>query len=48
MSPKRIERTECEIYSRVTGWIVPRSAMNKGKLAERFDMRTYKIDEKKL
>jgi len=29
-----IKRQECQIYSRVCGWLVPRHAMNPGKIAE--------------
>lgn len=29
-----MERQECQIYSRVCGWLVPRHAMNLGKQAE--------------
>ena len=36
------KRTKCEIYSRVCGWIVPRSAMNLGKRAEREDIKYFK------
>lgn len=35
------QRTECQIYSRVCGWLVPRHAMNPGKQAERKDMKVY-------
>lgn len=31
---KEIKRQECQIYSRVCGWLVPRHAMNPGKQAE--------------
>lgn len=48
MSPKRIERTECQIFSRVCGWMVARSSMNRGKQSERKDMKYYKIDQEKL
>lgn len=36
-------RTECEIYSRVCGWLTARSQFNKGKIAERNDLKVYKI-----
>jgi anaerobic ribonucleoside-triphosphate reductase len=38
------ERTECQIFSRVCGWLVPRHCMNPGKQAERKDLVPYKID----
>lgn len=36
-----MERQLCQIYSRVCGWLVPRHAMNPGKLSERKDMKQY-------
>lgn len=39
------KRTECQIYSRVCGWLVPRHRMNPGKIAERNDMKVYKQPE---
>ena len=38
---KDLNRQPCEIYSRVCGWIVPRSAMNPGKQSERQQMKVY-------
>lgn len=38
-------RQETQIFSRVCGWLVPRHAMNPGKLAERKDMITYDIEK---
>jgi hypothetical protein len=40
-----IKRTACQIFSRCCGWLVPRSAMNKGKIAERNQMTPYKIKD---
>jgi anaerobic ribonucleoside-triphosphate reductase len=37
------KRTECQVFSRVCGWIVPRHAMNKGKQAERKDLKVFKL-----
>lgn len=37
-------RVECQIYSRVCGWIVPRHAMNPGKQAERKQMLPYNYE----
>ena len=39
------KRQECQIFSRVCGWYTARDNMNKGKQAERVDMKTYKIKE---
>lgn len=38
------KRVECQIFSRVCGWLVPRHCMNPGKQAERNDMKVYKVD----
>lgn len=38
------KRTECQIFSRVTGWLVPRHTMNPWKLAE-FNDRAYYSNE---
>jgi anaerobic ribonucleoside-triphosphate reductase len=43
MENKNKERTECQIFSRVTGWLVPRHKMNKGKIAEFIDRVYYKL-----
>lgn len=37
-------RQECQIFSRVCGWLVPRHRMNPGKISERKDLKTFKID----
>jgi len=37
-------RTECQIFSRVCGWLVPRQAMNLGKLSEFKDRKNFKIN----
>ena len=44
------ERQECQIFSRVTGWLVPRHMMNPGKVAEFNDRKWYsnKIATKNL
>ena len=39
-----MERQECQIYSRVCGWYVPRHSMNPGKQAERKDMKVYDFE----
>ena len=37
------KRTECEIYSRVVGYMRPIKQWNKGKLREFHDRKTFKI-----
>lgn len=39
------ERTECQIFSRVCGWLVPRHRMNPGKISE-FKDREYFSNDK--
>jgi anaerobic ribonucleoside-triphosphate reductase len=39
------KRTECLVYTRTCGWMVPIKQMNKGKVAEVKDRKTYKIKE---
>ena len=41
-------RQESQIFSRVCGWLVPRHCMNKGKQAERKDLKPYKIKLKDI
>lgn len=41
MTPTKIERQECTIYSRVVGWITPTKNWNKGKKSEFCDRKTY-------
>ena len=38
---EQTERTRCEIYSRVVGFLSPVSQWNKGKRAEFSDRRTF-------
>jgi ribonucleoside-triphosphate reductase len=45
MSPvKTNKRQECEIYSRVTGYLTPIRQWNDAKLAEFYERRTYKVN----
>ena len=37
------KRTECIIFARTCGWMVPVKQMNKGKKAEYNDRKTYKL-----
>jgi len=39
---EKIKRFPTQIYSRVCGWLVPRHAMNPGKLAEFKDRKYFK------
>lgn len=39
------ERTKCEIYSRVVGYIQPVSNWNEGKREEFKDRKTFEIKE---
>jgi anaerobic ribonucleoside-triphosphate reductase len=43
MSPKKVKRQECTVYSRVVGWLTPTKNYNKGKTSEYLDRKTYKI-----
>jgi anaerobic ribonucleoside-triphosphate reductase len=46
MSPTKIKRQECIVYSRVVGWLTPVKNWNKGKKAEFTDRKTFSFDEK--
>jgi len=35
------QRTKCEVYSRVVGWIVPVQQWNEGKKSEFIDRQTF-------
>jgi len=37
----RLQRTQCEVYSRVVGYIRPVNQWNKGKRAEFADRKEY-------
>lgn len=43
MSPKETKRQECEVYSRVNGYLRPVSQWNDGKAAEYECRKTYKV-----
>jgi len=45
MAPNEVARTECIVYSRVNGWLVPIHAFNKGRAAEWKDRKFFKIGE---
>ncbi|NTU69322.1 hypothetical protein HGB13_00620 [bacterium] len=36
-----LKRQICLVYTRVTGWMVPKSSMNPGKVAEFNDRKYY-------
>ena len=46
MTPTKIKRQECAVYTRVVGWITPVRNWNKGKRAEYCDRKTYSVDNK--
>lgn len=41
MTPKKLERQKCEVYSRVVGYIRPVSQWNDGKKAEFSNRKAY-------
>ena len=43
MSPIKLERTECIVYSRVVGWLTPVKNYNPGKAAEWKDRKMFKV-----
>lgn len=43
MSPNKLERQECIVYSRVVGWLTPVKNYNPGKAAEYQDRKLYKL-----
>ncbi|MFC1612761.1 anaerobic ribonucleoside-triphosphate reductase [Patescibacteria group bacterium] len=38
------KRQKCEVYSRVSGYLRPVNSWNKGKQAEFYDRKEYKIN----
>ncbi len=44
----KMERTKCEVYSRIVGYLRPIKQWNVGKQAEWKDRKTFKIDSKKI
>ena len=44
MSPIKTERTECEVYSRVTGYLRPVKQWNDGKQQEFANRKTFKVN----
>jgi len=45
MSPIKIERQECIVYSRVVGWLTPTKNWNLGKQSEYAQRQTYEIKD---
>jgi len=43
MSSQKLERTKCEVYSRVVGYLSPVHRWNDGKKSEFGDRKTYKV-----
>jgi anaerobic ribonucleoside-triphosphate reductase len=48
MSPIKIQRQECIVYSRVVGWMTPVQNWNKGKKAEWEMRKTFELNESTL
>jgi ribonucleoside-triphosphate reductase len=46
MSPIETKRQECEVYSRVTGYLRPVNQWNDGKRAEYSSRKNFKVEEK--
>lgn len=44
---KEVERTECEVYSRVVGYMRPVKQWNRGKQQEFEDRKLFDMKEKK-
>lgn len=45
MSPIKLERQECIVYSRVVGWLTPVKNYNPGKVSEYKDRKVFKVNE---
>ncbi|MBT4723225.1 hypothetical protein HN958_04310 [Candidatus Falkowbacteria bacterium] len=43
MASQKLERTKCEVYSRVVGYLSPINRWNNGKKAEFDDRTNYKV-----
>lgn len=43
-----IKRQECQVMTRVCGWLVPKHASNPGKQAEYKERKTYNINVQNL
>ena len=39
-----VDRQECEVYSRVVGYLRPKSQWNKGKQEEYVDRKTFNVE----
>ncbi|MFH1187930.1 MAG: anaerobic ribonucleoside-triphosphate reductase [bacterium] len=48
MSPQKLERQKCEVYSRVVGYIRPVDSWNKGKQSEFGRRKGYEVESSKL
>lgn len=44
MSPVKLERQECIVYSRVVGWFTPIKNFNPGKAAEYKDRKVFNLN----
>lgn len=45
MAPREIKRQECEVYSRVVGYLRPVGQWNDAKQAEFSDRKEYRVKE---
>ena len=45
MDIKEEDRTKCEVYSRVMGYIRPKNSYNKGKEQEAKDRTYFNVDQ---
>ncbi len=45
---KQQERTRCEVYSRVVGFLTPLSQWNKGKREEFRDRKTFEVSREEV
>jgi ribonucleoside-triphosphate reductase len=44
MAPIKLKRQECEVYSRVCGYLRPVKQWNDGKQEEFHDRKMFKVD----
>ena len=44
----KMQRTVCEVYSRIVGYLRPVNDWNKGKKAEYFERKEFKINVENL
>jgi anaerobic ribonucleoside-triphosphate reductase len=44
----KMQRTPCEVYSRIVGYLRPVGQWNRGKRAEYFERKEFKINLEEL